>query len=86
MNRHVPKFLWTSPRRKQSQKKMSRATHATWTISWKMLSMKNVYKGQSSWCSFNWNKAIEKSSHLFIKHPVLKPVFDKLGSKGFLAA
>lgn len=64
-------------------KKMSRATHATWTISWKMLSMKNVYKGQSSWCSFNWNKATGKSSHLFIKNPVLKPVFDKLGSKIF---
>ena len=74
-------------------KKISRATHAIVDHCLENANHKKFSEGQSSWCSFNWDKTTRKSSHLSIKNlllpaivELLKPIFDKLKSKEFLPA
>ena len=50
-------------------------------------------KGKNSWCSFNRDEATEENTHKPIKDPIpqavveiIKPLFKRLGSPGFLAA
>ena len=73
---------------KEIVKKVSRATHAILDHYLENATHEKRPYGQSSWCSFNWDKSTGKNSRLSIKN-LLPPailVFDKLGSKEFLAA